>query len=112
MSIDYVLQCILSLGQGSLLANIKEAYRIVPVHPEDRHLLAVRWKGVTYVDKVLPFGLQSFAIIFSAVADALQWLMERRGAKHTFHYVDDFIAVSRPLIRMRGDSGNHEGNLQ
>ena len=76
--------------------DIKEAYRMVPVHPEDRHLLAVRWKGVTYVDKVLPFGLRSSAIIFSAVADALQWLMERRGARHIFHYVDDFIAVGRP----------------
>ena len=100
VSIDDIIQCILSLGRGSLPAkmDIKEAYCIVAVHPEDRHLLAVRWKGITYVDKVLPLGLRSSAIIFSAVADTLQWLMERRGAKHIFHYVDDFIAVGRPQL--------------
>lgn len=70
-SIDDVTECILALGQGSLLAemDIKEAYRNVPVHPDDRHLLAVRWKGVVYVNKVLPFGLRSSAITSSAVTD-------------------------------------------
>ena len=36
-SIDDVTECILALGQGSLLAqmDIKEAYCNVPVHPDD-----------------------------------------------------------------------------
>jgi hypothetical protein len=98
VSIDNVIECILALEQGSLLAkmDIKEAYHKIPVHPQDCHQLAVRWKGVTYVYKVLPFGLRSSAIIFSAVADALQWLMERWGAKHIYHYVDDFITIGKP----------------
>ena len=37
--------------------DLKEAYRMVPVHPQDRVLLGMHWKGETYVDAALPFGL-------------------------------------------------------
>ena len=47
--------------RGALLAkiNIKSAFRIVPVHPEDRWLLGTRWEGKLFIDTVLPFGLWS-----------------------------------------------------
>ncbi len=98
VSIDNVIECILALEQGLPLAkmDIKEAYHKIPVHPQDYHWLAVRWKGITYVYKVFPFGLRSSTTIFSAVADALQWLMERWGAKHVYHYVNDFITIGKP----------------
>ena len=49
------------MGPGTLLAkiDIKSAYRIIPVHPADRHLLGMSWKGGIYVDTALPFGLRS-----------------------------------------------------
>ena len=56
--------------------DIKQAYCIVPVHPEDRHLLGVQWEGQVHVDKVLPFRLRSAPLILTASADALQWIME------------------------------------
>ena len=36
-----------SLGRGILLAKVdlKSAYRIVPIHPEDRPLMGMQWKG-------------------------------------------------------------------
>ena len=74
-------------------ADIKQAYRIVPVHPEDRHLLAVQWDNRVIVDKVLPFGLRSAPLIFTAIAEALQWIMCKRGVQHIAHYLDDFIIV-------------------
>ena len=46
--------------------DIKLAYRLVPVHPQDRYLLGV---GAYYVDAALPFGLRSAPKIFTAVAD-------------------------------------------
>ena len=52
--------------------DIQHAYRNIPVAPEDRRLLGMLWQGKVYVDKVLPFGLRSAPLIFSAVADALQ----------------------------------------
>ena len=40
--VDDVVQGIWQSGVGSMLAkiDIKNAYRVVPVHPVDRHLLA------------------------------------------------------------------------
>ena len=45
-SIDDAVQLIRGLGEGSLLAklDLKDAYRIVPVHPDDRPLLGMRPK--------------------------------------------------------------------
>ena len=98
VSIDSIVDCILKLGKGALMAkiDIKQAYRNIPVHPMDRYLLGVQWKGELYIDKVLPFGLRSAPIIFSAVADALQWIVQQRGVEFIFHYLDDYITVAPP----------------
>ena len=69
---------------------------MVPVHPDDRCLLGMRWEGDVFIDKTLPFGLQSAPLIFTAVADALQYMMVRNGASFIDHYVDDFITVGSP----------------
>ena len=44
----------------------------------------------------LPFGLRSAPIIFTALTDALQWILERRGVSHVAHYLDDFITLGAP----------------
>ena len=43
------------LGKGAMLAKIDlhQAYRIIPVHPDDHPLLGVRWQGQTYIDTAL-----------------------------------------------------------
>ena len=71
----------ISVADIALLAksDIKHDYRQVPVHPDDRLLLGVRWNGQLFCDATLPFGLRSALIIFSAVADALQWIVKSRG---------------------------------
>ena len=88
LSVDQVGDCILRFEPGALLAkvDIKQAYRNVPVHPDDRHLLGMRWKQDLLIDKVLLFGLCSAPIIFSAIADALQWVIQQKDVDHLFHY--------------------------
>ena len=68
---------ILQEGEGAYLvkADIKEAYRMIPVHPDDQLLLGVRWEDAVYNDKAFPFGLQSAPKIFTAVADTLQRIL-------------------------------------
>ena len=39
--------------------DLESIYRIIPVHPQDRHLLGMQFDGKLYVDVVLPFGLRS-----------------------------------------------------
>ena len=95
-SIDQLAALVVSEGKGSWLvkADIKEAYRMVPVHPEDQHLLGVRWDQTVYIDRMLPFGLRSAPKLFSAVADAIQWIIHRKGITKGLHYLDDFILVA------------------
>ena len=87
-----------STGKGARLAklDLKNAYRIIPIHPEDRWLLGVRWGGQTYIDAALPFGLCSAPKIFTTVADALMWIMQKHGIQYAIHYLDDFLFVGRP----------------
>ena len=56
----------------------------------------MRWEGKVHVDKTLPFGLRSAPLIFSAVADALAWIMKQKGVSFVDHYIDDFVTVGRP----------------
>ena len=76
--------------------DIRQAYRNIPVHPEDRILLGMAWEGSVYVDAALPFGLRSAPLIFSAVSDTLQWIVKKGGVTWAKHYIDDFITVGRP----------------
>ncbi len=71
--------------------DIESAYRLVPVHPDDRLLLGMKWREFLYVDTSLPFGLRSAPKIFNAVADAIEWMMRRQGIGSSLHYLDDFI---------------------
>ena len=59
-SSDDALRLISQLGPGTQLVkmDLKDAYRIIPMHPNDQHLLGISWGGATYmyVDRSLPFG--------------------------------------------------------
>ena len=85
-------------GRGTMLAkmDIASAYRMVPVHPEDRPLLAIQWAGQLYFDTRLPFGLRSAPKIFTPVADALQWVLEQQGVSWAAHCLDDYITMGPP----------------
>ena len=39
--------------------DIQSAYRLIPVHPDDRLLFALQWKGRVIVKVIVPFGLHS-----------------------------------------------------
>ena len=47
----------------------------------------MEWEEYVYVDKALPFGLRSASIIFMAVMDALQWIMQKNGVSYVQHYI-------------------------
>ena len=67
-SIEQAVQICRSVGEAPQLSklDIKSVYRMVP---------GMRWRGNLYVDTTLPFGLRSAPKVFSAVADALLWVM-------------------------------------
>ena len=59
-------------------------------------LLGMSWEGQVLVDTALPFGLRSAPLIFTAMADALQWIMEEKGVSYVVHYIDNLITVRAP----------------
>ena len=97
-TVEQVATVAAAYPRGALLAkvDIESAYRLIPVHPLDRHLQAVEWGGQVYVDPMLPFGLRSAPKIFNAIADALEWGVRQQGVAHIFHYLDDFIVIGAP----------------
>ncbi len=97
-SVDQAVALVSQLGQGTQLAklDLKDAYRIVPVHPQDHYLLGISWNGGSYVDRSLPFGLRSAPKIFTAVADMFAWVAHRNGVRYIIHYLDDFLVLGAP----------------
>ena len=98
LRLDEAVQQVARVEHRAMLAkmDVESAHRIIPVHPDDRPLLGMQWKGALYYDKCLPFSLRLTPKIFTAVADALQWVFQQRGVTWIRHYLDDFITVGAP----------------
>ena len=73
--------------------DLKDAYRVVLVHPQDRPLLGMQWRDGIFIDTALPFGLRSAPKVFSAIADGLMWMVHSQGFEHSLHYLDDFLLL-------------------
>ena len=84
------------MGLGTQLSKIdlKDAFRLVPVHPSQWNLLGICWKFKFYVDTCLPFGLRSVPYLFNRVSEAIHWiLMNNYNVHHLLHYLDDFLTA-------------------
>ena len=98
VTIDDAINQIIDTGPNTLLAklDIKHAFRLLPIHPADRHLLAMKWRQSIYVDTCLPFGLRSAPKLFNILADLLSWISQQRGVTFVMHYLDDFLLIGPP----------------
>ena len=54
------------------------------------------WNGVVYIDAALPFGLRSAPNIFTAVGDALAWVLKAQGVTWLLKYIDDILTIGPP----------------
>ena len=103
ISVDEAIKQIISSGRGTLLLakiDIKSAFRLIPVHPADRHLLAMEWKGDVYIDTCLPFGLRSAPKLFNVLADLLEWILRHHGVSFLLHYQDDYLTMGPPQTQI------------
>ena len=75
-------------------ADIKDAFKLVPVRPEQWRLLGFCWQGSFYYQVSLAFGSRSSPRIFNDLADCLECLFQAE-ARDTFvrHYLDDFFGI-------------------
>lgn len=92
MMIDADGNCVL------VKTDIQEAFRLLPVHPDDRHLLGFIFKSKFYFDKCLAFGLASSCKIFERFSAAIQWIaMQRLAIPRVTHLLDDFLFALKSL---------------
>jgi hypothetical protein len=94
---DDAVDIVLHLGQGSYIGkiDIKHAFRICPVAPEQWPLLCFRWLGQFFTDTRLPFGSRSSPFIFNTFAIALAWIVLNYGTLNfLIHYLDDYFLAN------------------
>lgn len=92
-----ILKLVVAAGRHCTIVkrDIKDAFRTIPVAPEDRWMLGFQWQGVYYMENFLPFGLSTAPFIFNLFAEAIHWMLQSYSIywQRSEHYLDDFIAV-------------------
>jgi len=95
-SIDDAVNKIQTLGKGALLgkSDIKSAFRLLPVNPQDFDLLGFKIEEQFYFDKCLPMGASISCSLFEKFSTFIQWQVEKQCVHYTpvmLHYLDDFL---------------------
>ena len=96
-SFDQTLAIVAKYGDGAYMSKgyIESAFRIIPIAPEDWHLLGIYFNKRFFIDICLPFRASISCAIFEKVGDLLQWIIQQR-AKHPIsisRYLDDFFTT-------------------
>ena len=97
-TVDDAVRMIKYLGKDAVLAktDVRSAFRIIPVHPSDYHLLGLKWRGKFYVDCCLPMGCASSCKIFEGLSTAMEWVARTKlGIPNMIHILDDFLIIEQ-----------------
>ena len=74
--------------------DLRDAYRIVPIHKDDWKYLGMRYKDKYLVDTTLPMGLGTSCKIFQMISDSLAWIFRQDHIDcYMFNYLDDFLIL-------------------
>ena len=95
---DSAVEMVQRLGPGAMLAkaDIKSAFRLLPVAKEDFKLLGFKFGDHYYFDKALPFGCSISCAIFETFARFLEWVIRINcPVGELEHYLDDFLFGGR-----------------
>ena len=91
-------------------ADIKEAYRLIPLAPNCYNLLGFQLEGQYFYDRCLPMGASSSCAIFEKFSDSLVYILkEVYKVKHIIKMLDDFLFIgeSEILCKYALDSFRH-----
>ena len=107
-TIDEAIKLIMNAGQGCFLAktDIKNAFRIIPIHPIDYGLLDMQWRGLYYYDQCMPMGCSSSCLTFETFSTAVEWIAwHKLKIDYILHLLDDFLlgASSSQLCKKQLD---------
>lgn len=104
-SFDEAIYMTQEFGRGCKLfkMDLKNAFRLLPVHPQDFELLGLRCnQGFYYFDKALPFGASICCSTFEKFATFLEYFVKSRmKSGKLIHYLDDYLGCDRNVILCR-----------
>ena len=94
-SIMDAIAILINLKPGSFLAkaDVKSAFRLIPINPDQYHLLCYKWRGFFYIDTCLPMGARSSCQIFELFSSSLEFVLNKLGVNFVVHYLDDFLFI-------------------
>lgn len=74
---------------------MEHAYKLVPVHSSDFHLLGLTLDDGYYFDYTLPMGLSYSCSLFTSFSNAIHWIAENKlGIHGSVHVLDDVSFVA------------------
>ena len=77
-------------------ADIKDAFRIIPLRPEEYHLMGCQLQGLYYFDVCLPMGCAASCQIFERFSDSIVWMLKSHfGITSVVKVLDDFLFIYR-----------------
>ena len=80
-------------------SDIENAFRLLPIHPDDYKLLGFTWRGKYYYDKCLPMGCSSSCAIFERFSDGLVYILkEIFNVRYCVKVLDDFLFISNSKV--------------
>jgi hypothetical protein len=72
--------------------DIQNAFRIIPMCPQDYDLLGIFLQGKFYCDRAMPMGCASSCRTFETFSTALQWVAQKHlNIAHLIHILDDYL---------------------
>ena len=75
--------------------DIKDAFRLIPLHPDDYYLTGLLWENFYYYDRTLPMGCSSACFIFEKFSSALKYIMQSHlNIPYVVKLLDDFLIIS------------------
>ena len=91
--IDDAIAILRRIGPSAVMCklDIKDAFRLIPVRPEDWPLLGYEWEGEFFFHTRLPFGLRSSPFHFTRFSSLLAWVAAHQSnSSSLLFYLDDF----------------------
>ena len=79
--------------------DLKTAFRLIAIHPDDWSLLGIYWQSQYYVDMYLPFGLRSAPFLFNQLSESLERIFKHNyRIEHVIHILDDFFIAEESQL--------------
>ena len=82
--------------QSGPKCDVKRAFRLLPIHPDDYNLVGFTFDNKFYYDKAMPMGCSVSCSTWVKFSSFLEWLLlfsSTRGK--TMHYLDDTLFVGK-----------------